>query len=483
MMYSEIIYAIIFFVIIINVISAGFIIFVEKREVGSTWAWLIVIFLIPIAGLLLYIFFGKQLKYNNIKNSSKKKDFQNSTINQQIELLQNSSFYDNQILKKYSKLLLMNLKSSNALLTMNNDIVILKDGQEKFKILFDDISAARKEINIQYYTIKPDALGIKLRDELTKKAEKGVKVRVLFDGIGSRGMSAAFFEELISNGGEVEVFFPTFLKLFNFRLNYRNHRKLCIIDGKVAYMGGFNIGNDYLGLGNKYGYWRDTHCRIVGGSVHDIQESFIIDWYQATKKQQNKSEQFTFSTEEFSGHCPVQVIPSGPNSETQYIKNMYIMLIMSAKQTVYIQTPYFIPDRSFMDACKITSLAGVDIRIMIPQKNYNSIVYWANSRYAGELLTYGAKILLYEKGFLHAKTIVIDQELASVGTTNIDIRSFELNFEVNGLFYDKKVSQKLHKLFIEDSEMSSELTIEKYKQRSNTVKFKEAVSRLFSPIL
>lgn len=266
-------------------------------------------------------------------------------------------------------------------------------------------------------------------------------------------------------------------------MNNRNHRKLCIIDGRVAYIGGFNVGNDYLGLSNKYGYWRDTHCRMMGGSVHDIQEWFILDWYQATKKHPRQSEQFSFSSEEHNGDCPVQIITSGPNSETQYIKNMFIMLITSAKRTVYIQTPYFIPDTSFMDACKITSLAGVDIQIMIPKRNYNSIVYWANSGYAGELLKYGAKILLYEKGFLHAKTIVVDQEVASVGTTNIDIRSFGLNFEINGIFYDKKVAQELHNVFIEDSKVSSELTIEKYKQRSTKEKIKEAVSRLFSPIL
>ncbi|MFC4557275.1 cardiolipin synthase [Virgibacillus kekensis] len=481
-MQSEIISVIIFLVIISNLISVGIVIFVEKREVGATWAWLFVILLVPIAGLFFYIFFGKQLKHKNIEQTVTDKRYLVRS-DQQIKLLQKSDVYDNHLFKKYSKLLLMNLESADALITMNNDIGILKDGQEKFKALFKDISAAKKEINIQYYTIKPDSLGIKLRDELTKKAQEGIKVRVMFDAIGSRGMSTTFFKELILHGGEVEVFFPSFLKIFNFHVNHRNHRKLCIIDSKVAYIGGFNVGNDYLGLSKKFGYWRDTHCRIMGESVHAFQDLFLLDWYRATKKNPIKSLQNSFLIKEHKGDCTVQVISSGPNSETQHIKNMFIMLIMSAERTVYIQTPYFIPDTSFMDACKIISLAGVDIRIMIPKSNYNSIVYWANSGYAGELLKYGAKILLYEKGFLHAKTIVVDQEVASVGTTNIDVRSFGLNFEVNAIFYDQKVAEQLHNLFIEDSKESSELTIEKYNQRSVKDKFKEAMIRLFSPIL
>ncbi|MGJ9456894.1 cardiolipin synthase [Oceanobacillus sp. CF4.6] len=481
---SEIINVIVLLVIISNLIFAAVVLFTEKREIGATWAWIMAIIFIPIVGLIFYLFLGRQLKHKNIyKTSTNKNNLHQSTVNEQIKLLQNSELYNNHLFKKYSKLLLMNLKSSNALISMDNEIVILNNGQEKFNALFKDIRAARKEINIQYYTIKQDSLGVKLLDELTKKAQEGVKVRLLYDAIGSRGMSPAFFDELILYGGEVEVFFPSFLKLINFHVNHRNHRKISIIDGNVAYIGGFNVGNEYLGLDKKYGYWRDSHCRIIGGAVNGIQERFILDWYQAKKGQKSNSEKFLFLTEEHNGNSPIQIITSGPNSETEYLKNMYIMLIMSAKRTVYIQTPYFIPDKSFMDACKITSLAGVDIRIMIPKRDYNTFVYWANKAYTGELLTYGVRILLYEKGFLHAKTIVVDQEVASVGTTNIDIRSFNLNFEANAIVYDKKVAEQLHKVFIEDSQVSSELTMKRYIQRSVKDKCKESISRLFSPIL
>src|SRR5699024_8912735 len=191
-------------------------------------------------------------------------------------------------------------------------------------------------------------------------------------------------------------------------------------------IGGFNVGNEYLGKHKKFGYWRDTHLRITGGAVDQIQGRFILDWKEATKQKETHFDRFLFRTEPHSGNSPVQIIDSGPNSETEHIKNMYIKLIMSAKKSVFIQTPYFILDSSFMDECKVALLAGVDVRIKIPNKPDLPFVYWATLAYAGDLLSYGAKILIYENGFMHAKTIVVDGEVASVGTTNIDTRSFKL---------------------------------------------------------
>jgi cardiolipin synthase len=287
---------------------------------------------------------------------------------------------------------------------------------------------------------------------------------------------------MISYGGEVEVFFPSILKMVNFRINTRNHRKLCILDGKIAYIGGFNVGNEYLGLSKKFGYWRDTHLRVIGEAVTHIQGRFIIDWNYAAKHPLSH-EDYSFKAEKHEGNIPIQIIASGPNSETEHLKNMYIKLIMSAKKSVLIQTPYFVPDASFMDACKIALLSGVDVRIMFPNKRDHPFVKWASLVYAGELLNYGAKILLYDNGFLHAKTIVVDQEVASVGTANIDTRSFRLNFEVNAIMYDEQTAKQLTQFFLQDSLVSMELTLEKYRERSLLIKFKEAISRLLSPIL
>ncbi|WP_078380018.1 cardiolipin synthase [Sutcliffiella halmapala] len=481
--YSSIVALVFTIIPFINFLLAIVLIFFERKDIGTTWAWLMVIFFIPVLGFLIYVFFGRRLKQKNFYNMSvEEKEYLQSTVDRQIEGLDSGQFPQT-LMKKYRDSIRMNVKSANALVTTNNEIKLFIDGHDKFYSLFEDIRNAQEEINIEYYIIQRDSLAKKLRDELTKKAKQGIKVRVLYDGFGSRKISPAFFKELIASGGEVGVFFPSFLRLINFRINNRNHRKLCIVDGKIAYIGGFNIGDEYLGLHEKIGYWRDTHFRISGGAVAHIQGRFILDWNQATKQVAGNLKQFSLPTETDDGDSIVQIVAGGPSSKTQHLKNMYIKLITSAEKEILIQSPYFIPDSSFMDACKIALLSGVDVRIMIPNKPDHPFVYWATWSYAGELISYGAKILLYEKGFLHAKTMIVDQEVATVGTTNIDNRSFELNFEVNATVYDEKVAANLRKSFLEDLKVCSELTLERYQQRSNIIKFKESISRLLSPIL
>ncbi|WP_316571397.1 cardiolipin synthase [Neobacillus sp. YIM B06451] len=470
-------------IMVSNILFAGIVVFIERRDIGSTWAWLLILHFIPVIGFIAYLFLGRQLKQANFyRLSAEERNYLQSEVVEQLNELKTSEWYRNDTLKKYADLLKMNLKSSNALITVNNDVVIFSDGHDKFQALFEDIRNAKKEIHLQYYIIQPDSLGKKLRDELTKKAQEGVKVRVLYDEIGSKRISRSFFKELISYGGEVEVFFPSVLKLINFRINNRNHRKLCIIDGRIAYIGGFNVGNEYLGLTKKFGYWRDTHLRVVGDAVNDIQGRFILDWNYTAEHKLDLGRLF-IQSEKHNTNVPIQIIASGPNSETEHIKNMFIKLIMSAKRSVYIQTPYFVPDKSFMDACKIALLSGVDVRIMFPNNPDHPFVKWASGVHAGELLKYGAKILLYENGFMHAKTIVVDQEVASVGTANIDRRSFYLNFEVNTIVYDKSIAEQLTQLFFHDSRNSTELTLDIYQRRSILIRIKEAVSRLLSPIL
>ncbi|MBP2241538.1 cardiolipin synthase [Cytobacillus eiseniae] len=469
---------------IINIILSAGVIFYERRDIGHTWAWLLVLFFIPILGFLIYIFLGRKLKQKNFYHLSKEEsEFLQSEVDKQLATLRDEEESQSPLLKKYADLIWMNVKSSHGLLSNDNEIAIFNDGHEKFASLFADIKSAKKEINIQYYIIQPDDLGRKLRDELTKKAKEGVKVRLLYDEVGSKKLSPKFFKDLRLAGGEVEVFFPSLFRPVNFRINNRNHRKLCIIDGEIAYIGGFNVGDEYLGKAKKFGYWRDTHFKIKGQAINHIQGRFILDWHQAGKHQQGIHEEFSFQIKKRLGNIPVQIISSGPNSETEHLKNMYIKLILSAKHSVSIQTPYFIPDSSFMDACKIALLSGVDLQIMIPNKPDHPFVYWATWAYAGDLLAYGAKVLLYENGFLHAKTIVVDKEVASVGTMNIDSRSFRLNFEVNAIVFDENIAEQLHDMFAEDSKLSTELTQEKYNERTIMIKFKEGISRLLSPIL
>lgn len=484
MEYGNVVTLIVSIITVINILlSIGFLFF-EKRDVGYTWAWLMILFFIPIVGFLVYIFLGRNLKKKNFYGlSAEERGFVQSEVDKQLLILQDEESQQFPISKKYDELVTLNLRSSNALLSNDNEIVIFDDGHQKFDALLEDIQQATKEINIQYYIIKPDSLGKRLRDALTQKAKEGVKVRLLYDEVGSKRISAKFFKELRLAGGEEEVFFPSFFKLINFRINNRNHRKLCIIDGEIAYIGGFNVGDEYLGLDQKFGYWRDTHFRIQGDSVNHIQGRFILDWHQARKEQKEDYHEFCYHTHKHHGNSLIQIVSSGPNSETEHLKNMYIKMILSAKKNVYIQTPYFIPDASFMDACKIALISGIDLQIMIPNKPDHPFVYWATWAHVGTLLDYGAKILLYDNGFLHAKTIVVDEEVASVGTMNIDSRSFRLNFEINAIVYDEQIAKQLHDMFDKDSLVSSELTPERYQQRSWLIKFKEGISRLLSPIL
>ncbi|MFD1927901.1 cardiolipin synthase [Sporosarcina siberiensis] len=469
---------------IVNVLLLAGVLFLERRDVGNTWAWIMVLVFLPIVGFFIYLFLGRNLKQKNFYQLTEEE--QNSIaseVEQQLVAMNDSEIQSSVLLKKNAELIRMNLKSASALISYDNDIVIFSDGKEKFDALVEDIKSAKKEINIQYYIIQPDALGRRIRDALTERAKAGVKVRLLYDEVGSKKTSPKFYDELRAAGGEVEVFFPSLFRLVNFRVNNRNHRKLVIIDGEVGYIGGFNVGDEYLGLDKKFGYWRDTHLRITGKAVNHIQIKFILDWHQAGNNKPGEWGEYSFHIEKNTGTSPVQIVSSGPNSETEHLKNMYIKLILSAKKSVYIQTPYFIPDRSFMDACKIALLSGVDVRIMIPSKPDHPFVYWATWAHVGDLLDYGAEILLYENGFLHAKTIVVDEEVASVGTMNIDSRSFHLNFEVNAIIYDEKVAKQLQELFLKDIELSSELTPERYEERSLLIKFKEGISRLLSPIL
>jgi len=478
-------------VLVANIILAGLVVFIERRDVGTTWAWLMVLLFVPTVGFVVYLFFGRRFRPSSYLNLSREeKMYLDTAVDRQILQLKQTRYFGEPLLEKHSDLLLMNLKANNALLTLDNEIRIFYDGREKFEALFADIRAAKREINLQYYIIRGDALGKRLRDELLRKAQEGVKIRILYDEVGSKRLPRSFFRSLEECGAEVAVFFPSHLRLVNFRINNRNHRKLCVIDGEIAYLGGFNVGDEYLGLSKKFGNWRDTHLRIQGGAVRQILGRFLLDWGEATRhrpgleppvNQAGETGQERFGSR--GGTSAVQVIASGPHSQTEHIKNMYIKLIATAKTSVFVQTPYFIPDASFMDACKIALLAGVDLRIMIPDKPDHPFVYWATWAYAGELLSFGARILLYKKGFLHAKTIVADREVASVGTANIDMRSFKLNFEVNALIYDQNIAGELYDAFLRDSRDCVELTPELYGGRSLQIRFKEAVSRLLSPIL
>ena len=471
--------------LVLNMLFATIVLFIERREPSTTWAWLLVLFFLPVAGFVFYIFFGRNLRSSRLFQwEDKKKVGIQAILDRQLAGLKNNAFpFRNNSTRDNRNLIYMQLRTNDAVLTEDNEVSIFTDGKEKFEQLFKDIDEAKNHIHIQYYIIQNDDLGKRFIQALTKKVKEGVKVRVLYDDLGSRTLSKKFFKEYKEVGGRVEVFFPSQFKYFNPRLNFRNHRKLVIIDGKISYVGGFNVGDEYLGLNPKFGYWRDTHLRIEGSAVHATQTRFILDWNQASKHHDIVYQPNYFPVLDTKGSIGLQIVTSGPDSEWEQIKNGYIKLISSAEKSILIQTPYFIPDASLFDALRIASLSGIEVKLMIPNKPDHIFVYWATTYYAGELLKAGAKVYIYDNGFIHAKTIVVDEEVSSVGTANIDVRSFKLNFEVNAFIYDEGIAKTLTDIFYQDIEVSKELTLDLYGKRSKKIRLKESLARLLSPIL
>ena len=399
------------FTFFLNLILAIIVIFLEHKDAGPTWAWLMVLFFIPILGFILYLLFGQNLTKGKLFQwEDRKKIGIEEILNEQLINFRTKLFSSrNEVAKNNKGLIYMHLANNDAILTSDNSVDIFTDGKEKFDALFEDIKNAEDFIHLQYYIINNDQLGKKLIQLLTEKAKQGVKVRILYDDLGSRSLRKKAFKDLMEAGGEVEVFFPSFFPLINLRINYRNHRKLVIIDGKIGYIGGFNVGDEYLGLKEKFGYWRDTHLRITGSAVYAIQTRFILDWNQASYRHDIDYSPDLFPTFEKTGEIGMQIVSSGPDSEWEQIKYGYIKMISSAKKSIWIQTPYFIPDASLLDALRIAALTGKDVRIMIPNKPDHLFVYWATTYHVGEMLKAGAKIFIYDNGFIHAKTIIVDR--------------------------------------------------------------------------
>ena len=334
-----------------------------------------------------------------------------------------------------------------------------------------------------YYTFRSDDLGKRILAALEDRAAAGVEVLVVYDAMGCRGNDPRFFNNLEKLGGKTEVFFGSKIPFVNLRMNYRNHRKIMVVDAKVAYLGGFNIGDEYLGKG-ELGEWRDTHMKIEGNAVLTLQSRFFMDW-NAVAKEKNRKDyaEAYFPIADKKGNTAMQIVTSGPDDEDQTIKMGFLKMISQAKESIYIQTPYFIPDESLHEMLKIAVLSGVKVKIMIPSKPDHPFVYRATEYFAKDIVEYGAEVYMYQNGFLHSKVMVVDDEIVSVGTANMDVRSFKLNFEINAFIYDRDVAEELIANFDEDQKNCIRATHDYFAKQSKWRKFKQAFSRLLSPIL
>ncbi len=470
---------------VINIIFSLIIIFFRRRNPTTVWAWLLLLYFVPILGFVLYLLLGQ--------NFRKERMFKMKEIEGEIKYAvrrQEESIYRKKLrlrdpeLERFKRLILYNLNEGEAVLTDNNDIRIYTDGREKFQALISEMEHARNYIHVQYYIIKNDELWKEIEEVLLRKARQGVEIRVLFDSMGCRGMRHSDWARLKKAGIKVAEFFPALLGKLQLRINYRNHRKIVVIDGRIGFVGGFNVGREYVGLDKKFGYWRDTHICIEGSAVTSLAVRFVLDWnYAARENLFLEDRLFEIPDYVRGGRDPVQIISSGPDSSSQEIRDNYLRLIHMARKNIYIQTPYFIPDDDIRDALIIAAKSGIDVRIMIPCKPDHPFVYWATYSYLGEMIEAGARCYTYDNGFLHAKCMCVDGLVTCMGTANMDIRSFSLNFEVNAVVYSARTTEKLMEAFENDIMKSTLVTRKKYEQRDLILRVKEQFCRLFSPVL
>ena len=467
-----------------NIVAAIAAIILERRNPAASAAWVTVIFMLPVAGIVLFFLLSQNISARKLYNLSEFEEMKiDSSLENQINEIKNGTYrFSTEEGKLWQDMIHLNQLYGRAYYSQNNSVEFITDGRQMFDTMMQDIMSARETINIMFFIVKNDETGRQFIDALTQKAREGVEVRLLLDSMGSRQINDRVLRDFLDAGGKRAYFFPRKLNLVNFDFNYRNHRKLAVIDGIIGYTGGFNIAREYLGLKKKFGYWRDTHIRITGQSVQDINARFILDWRTASKEKIVLSEAF-YSGVISEGNTGIQIVSSGPDSVKEEVKRSLMKMITSAERSIYVQTPYFVPDDSILESLKMAAQCGVVVRVMIPCMPDHPLVYWATYSYAGELVKSGGRVFIYENGFLHSKTMVVDGEVGTVGSANFDRRSFSLNFESNAFIYDKKEAQTMERIFCEDLKECRELTISLYENRSRTIKVKEVAARLLSDLL
>ncbi|MFA5587377.1 MAG: cardiolipin synthase [Mariniphaga sp.] len=470
-------------IFLVTAIPVAVMIILEKRSPFKTAAWVLALILLPVFGVVFYLFFGQEYRKKKLFSRKGIKSLNQYRKLSITQLRQFEHIYQNlppEIMAKESIIRLL-LKNSNALLTSGNRLKILNDGEETFRSIFKAIESAKHHVHLEYYILEDDKIGNKLKDLLIRKSLEGVEVRIIIDDVGSWGLSNKFIRELRNNGVEIYPFMEVRFPRLTSRVNYRNHRKIAIVDGKIGFLGGINFADRYLEGIKRIGPWRDTHLRIEGDAVKCLQIVFSSDWYIVIHE--NLNGELYFPVLPKREGVPVQISASGPDSDWDSIGQAFFSMIAGAKSKVYIVTPYLMPPREIVYALKTAAMRSVDVRILIPHKSDSRIPKWSSFSYVGDLLEAGVHIYFYQAGFIHSKYIVVDSVLSTIGTTNLDFRSLETNFEVNAFVYDKAFSIRLEKLFKLDLQNSMEVKIEEWKKRKWNHKVRESLAHLVSPLL
>lgn len=362
-----------------------------------------------------------------------------------------------------------------------SNIKVLKNGEETFPDIFKAMRKAESYIHIEYYMFKSDMLGRGMMDIMMEKARQGVEVRFLYDAAGSMKLARRDIMRMKQAGVDIVPFSPLKYGFFNQKLNFRNHRKIVIIDGKTGFVGGLNVGKEYISRDPYIGFWRDTHLRLEGEIVQTLHAIFMLDWEYV-------SNEVLIDQEEYNTPVPVegggiyQIVATGPDMK-ESMSDLYYEMISSAQKSIWIATPYFVPNESIRTALKAAATKGVEVRVMVPEKNDSFLTQYASRSYFPELLLEGIEVYSYQKGFMHQKVMIIDGDLASVGTANMDMRSFQLNFEVNVFFTDAEAIRTLEAHFEEDMQESEKLSPVGFYKRGVADRTKESFARLFSGVL
>lgn len=445
-------------------------------------SWILILIILPPIGLILFIFLGRNWKVNTLDKKSKERAINLTTF---------TILKKNEILAEYKPLITLLASNSHSPLFLNNEITILESGEKKFEILKEKLLEATDHIHLEYYIVKNDKIGNEIKDILIKKSQEGVNVRFIIDKVGSIKLNHKYIKDLKKAGVDIAFYsyvLAPFLRFINTQINYRNHRKIVIIDGKVAFLGGINIGDEYLGLG-KLGDWKDCHVMIEGDCVLGLQSVFLDD-FSSIKKYNNEEisvlndVESYFKNHNFNGDIPMQIIRSGPDSEFPSIMQAIIKMISTAKKSINIITPYFIPSEGLMDALKIAALSGIKISLIFPEKADHFTVNRASQTYLSELKRAGANIYMYDKNaFIHSKLLTVDEKICTIGTANMDIRSFELNYEINTIIYNEKITKEFDTIFKNLLKNCRNFNYKEYENRYMFTKLIDGISRLLSSIL
>lgn len=471
--------------------------------------WLLALIFLPVLGFFLYVIFSSHF-FSSTKRMDRMYKFLNKKIQPLIDeqfeyFCKNKDSLKNKVIRDYSDLVIMNLKNANSPITFTESIDVYTDGKSMFDDLCNDMENATKSIYLQFFIFRKDKIGKKIMDILCRKASEGLDVRLLYDDMGSFLTPSRFMNKLYKYKGQTLSFSPVRYGV-PFTLNFRNHRKTAIIDGNIGYTGGMNVGDEYIvGLKrNPKHPWRDTHIRMTGSCVLSLRILFLTDWFssefgrKAFKSAEDVAKNYPVAEYESlnkqillelkndkpgDSRIPTQIVASGPNNRHKSeIRDLMIRMIMDAKKSVYIQSPYFTPDEAFYSALKIAALSGKDVRIIVPGNWDKIYVKAAAYEFIREMIPYGIKFYEYP-GFIHAKVLLIDEEMLTIGSTNIDTRSFELHFEMNTIFYDKPFAQKYKEVFLKDQSVSSLMSKEWLDSRFILRRTTWSFCKLFSPIM